>query len=209
MAGSASVVSKWSSLEKSGLNDICLVLDLDGFSSSIQGFIPREMGFSVVHDPKDYGSYHYHPWVPYKELTKKEKQTARYVQKYIHGMTYYPQDHKGRSYRQLFQDIHQLYDRSKTTNRLYVAYKGGTIEKELLTKMKIPCLNLELFGCPKFDSLLKLCSVGTCGHHYDPFKHHCPKVECYHFAQWIRCQLQLPFDQCYTNTRRLQTFLSF
>ena len=181
MAGSSIDVQKCSSLEKPSLSNICRVLDLDGFSST-QGFIPREMGFSVVHAQKDYGSYHYHPWLPYKDLSKNEKQTARHVQRHIHGMAYYPKDRKGRPYRQLFQDIQKLYQRSKIEGRFYVAYKGGTIGKDLLTKMKIPCLNLEMFGCPKFDSFLRLSSVGTCGHHDDPFKHHCPKLECHHFA---------------------------
>ena len=34
-----------------------------------------------------------------------------------------------------------------------VAYKGGTLEKKLLIQLQIPYVNLEDFGCPKFEYL--------------------------------------------------------
>ena len=32
-----------------------------------------------------------------------------------------------------------------------VAYKGGHVEKDRLNKLNIPCLDLETWGCPKYE----------------------------------------------------------
>ena len=32
-----------------------------------------------------------------------------------------------------------------------VAYKGGHVEKDLLNKLNIPYLDLETWGCPKYE----------------------------------------------------------
>ena len=100
-------------------------------------------------------------------------------------------------FRHLHRDLLNLYQRSKTVERPYVAYKGGTIERDLLKKLNIPAGNLEEAGCPKFKRLLQLCTLGSCGQHEDLFRHHCPRVECYHFVQWLRSRLNLCYDTNY------------
>ena len=37
----------------------------------------------------------------------------------------------------------QLYNQYKTDERTVVAYKGDQVEKDLLNKLNIPCLDLE------------------------------------------------------------------
>ena len=58
-------------------------------------------------------------------------------------------------------DVKKLYDTYKTPTRTYVAYKGGTLEKDLLDRLNIPCWNLEEAGCPKFERLARLGTVSS------------------------------------------------
>ena len=110
-------------------------------------------------------------------------------------------------FRHLHRDLLNLYQRSKTVERPYMAYKGGTNERDLLKKLNIPAWNLEEAGCPKFERLLRLCTVVSCGQHEDPFRHHCPRLECYHFVQWLRSRLNLSYDTNYIDTSRLRRFV--
>ena len=68
-------------------------------------------------------------------------------------------------------------------------------------------IDLESLRCPKFDDLHWLTSVSSCGHHQDPVQHHCSKVECYHFVQWMRSQRGRDRDRSYVNHDRAQWFL--
>ena len=67
-----------------------------------------------------------------------------------------------------------------------VVYKGGHIEKDLLNKLNIPCVDLKEFGCPKANGLLLIGgNVGfVYGHHLHAHTH-CSLVECYLFWQWL------------------------
>ena len=82
--------------------------------------------------------------------------------------------------------IQTLYQKLCTNDQYVVAYKGGTIEKDWLTKLNIPSVNLEWFFCPKVTELIDTgfhpgCS---CGFHQKP-EHHCPKQETFLFYQWL------------------------
>ena len=82
--------------------------------------------------------------------------------------------------------LQTLYHKLCTKDQYVVAYKGGTIEKDLLSKLQIPHINLEWFGCPKVTELIEMgfnpgCS---CGYHQKP-EHHCPRQECFLFYQWL------------------------
>ena len=106
------------------------------------------------------------------------------------------------------EDVCRLYDTYKTPERVLVAHKGG-VEGIWLANWKIPHLNLEDFGCPKFDRLPRLTSVGTCGQHARPMELHCPQVECYHFVQWMRSQRALTHDTNYIHYERTMRFLAY
>ena len=128
-----------------------------------------------------------------------------YVSKYVHGLPYYPgQDYHVAS--ELLVDVRRLYQQFKTPQRTLVAHKGG-MEGEWLDTWQIPRLDLERWGCPKFDDLPRL-SVGSCGRHQRPLQLHCPQVECYHFVQWMRSQRLLSYDTRYINHERTQRMLA-
>ena len=52
------------------------------------------------------------------------------------------------------------------------------MERDLLKKLDIPSVNLEEFGCPKFEHLTASCfeAVEGCGFHVRPS--HCAMAEC-------------------------------
>ena len=57
--------------------------------------------------------------------------------------------------------------------------------------------------CPKFDDMPRLRGVRSCGYYQDPLRHHCPKVECYHFVEWIWRMIDLPYDLSLINMERV------
>lgn len=83
------------------------------------------------------------------------------------------------------------------------------MEKTLLQDLGILFLNLEYVRCPKFDHMACLRTIGTCGHHDDSFHTCCPKVECYHFVQWLRGRLGLPRDLTFIHVDRVQRLSDF
>ena len=185
------------------LAKVCLVIDLDGFRSQ-EGFIPRKMVWRT-YDNRSYRPYHYYPWLPYARLSAQDRRTARYVQRHVHGLSYYPNEGDWRRFRHLHRDL--LNKRSKTVKRPYLPYKGGKLERDLLQTLNIPAWNLKEAGCPKFERILRLCTLGSCGQHEDPFRHHCPRIECYHFVQWLRSRLNLSYDTIYIDLSRLRRFV--
>ena len=206
MAGSSLTLQQCQGLD-TGLKALktCLVLDLDGFITS-QGFLAREMGWWCFDDSSRGGSYQYLPKIPYGRLSNSDKNVIKYVQRHIHGLSYYPQA-SARPHYCLDDDVKELYKKYKTSTLIYVAYKGGTLERDLLQRLNIPCWNLEEAGCPKFERLSRLGTISSCGQHKNFLHHHCPRVECYHFVQWLRRYLNLPYDMNFVDWSRLNRFV--
>ena len=50
--------------------------------------------------------------------------------------------------------VSTLYEQRRRRQQYIVVYKGGHIEKDLLNKLNIPCVDLKEFGCPKANELL-------------------------------------------------------
>ena len=61
----------------------------------------------------------------------------------------------------LRKHLRDLYEAHATTQRPIVAYKGGRVEQDLLREMGLPSLDLEVFGCPKFDNMTRLTTVAS------------------------------------------------
>ena len=82
--------------------------------------------------------------------------------------------------------VSTLYEQRRRRQQYIVVYKGGHIEKDLLNKLNIPCVDLKEFGCPKANELLLIGgNVGfVYGHHLHAHTH-CSLVECYLFSQWL------------------------
>ena len=53
----------------------------------------------------------------------------------------------------MISDPHESRSDCSNGERTMVGYKGGHVEKDLLVKLNIPCLDLETLGCPKYDKL--------------------------------------------------------
>ena len=71
-----------------------------------------------------------------------------------------------------------------------VGYKGGTLEKKLLIQLQIPYVNLEDFGCPKFEYLPEYYfSPVHCGCHLNS-RFHCSMAECHAFMRWFNINTQ-------------------
>ena len=100
-----------------------------------------------------------------------------------------------------------MYGRYWTDHRLVRGFKGGTLEWDLLTEMKIPWFDLKAWGCPKFKDMTRLAMVESCGYQWDPWQHHCACVECYHFANWVRTRLGLGEDLNVINVERMLRFV--
>ena len=59
-----------------------------------------------------------------------------------------------------------FYYEVKRNERSVIAYKGGHFETNVLASLAIPGVNLERFGCPKPEELMKdLVWLETCGKH--------------------------------------------
>jgi hypothetical protein len=83
----------------------------------------------------------------------------------------------------LYDEVMQrLYDMFKNAD--LIGYKGGTIERNMLNKMCVNSINLEVLGCPKYSLLLSKYGVEqhTCGYHlrngdvYHCSGHKLPKI---------------------------------
>ena len=50
--------------------------------------------------------------------------------------------------------VKALYENSRTSELDVVAFKGGHVERDLLTRLPIPFIDLEEYGCPKIEKLV-------------------------------------------------------
>jgi len=168
-----------------GLDQICMILDLDGYQVNHQPFIVREMGIYSL----PYGSF---SWplenrLPYLSLEKRDRQRVNYVYHHVHGLRFESTKQENSLPQHMVKPmIEAAFHRSKSQDQYVVAYKGGHVEKDLLNELHIPSVNLEDYGCPKVDKLLAMgfnpeCG---CGHHAKPTLH-CPKQETWLFYQWM------------------------
>ena len=167
------------------MNEICMILDFECFC--IDGKQQcRELGY-YTHNHK-YGREAFYMKKSYKWLSDKDKRTVNFVKRKIHGLSYQPRkEENAKEWYTLEDTVHNIYDSCKKEGRDIVAYKGGHVERDLLNKLHIPCLNLETFGCPKYD-VLKHEFPGwlpSCRFHSDENIHHCPMKECETFWLWI------------------------
>lgn len=120
------------------------------------------------------------------------------------GINYYTRYVHGLSLRSIFKEkdlfhpdnLDQLilndYNRSKKPGRNLVVYIGRESEKELLMKLGLSCVNLEDFGCRKFNDLPLPIEIKDCGYHQqysNSIRFHCPMINCEAFKNWIKTQI--------------------
>lgn len=166
-------------------HQICGVVDFDGYSFH-DTFHVREMGW-CDHSFTQHYTYHYFIASPYPKGDRKACSTIAYAYKHCHGLAYHPK-YKCRKPARLENDFLKIYAQ-QPKDKPFVAYKGGHIEKDFLARLGVPAVDLEWFGCPKYDSIKDLSTIASCGHHRDCRKHHCPKAECACFMSWVKLRL--------------------
>lgn len=174
------------------LPHIRYIIDMDGFRVAGK-FMCRELG---VFDLKDNCVFNYFFEVgDFFDLDDKDRRSASYCFRRIHGLMFGNKPRltstKVFSQTMLGRIIEMLVENAGNE---FIAYKGGQCEKE---KLEI-CpgaryINLEHYGCPKFNDLLIIYNikVDSCGEHYPVEKWssgimeaHCPMKEVCYFAKW-------------------------
>lgn len=166
-----------------------MVIDVDGFRIG-KKFYPRELGVSSL-TQNTTKSYRFNLTELSKIMTSKDWYNAHYCTNYIHGLTFKPVPGERDTYPEdwIKPLIQFLYDENKRNDQYVVAYKGGTIEKDYLFELEIPTVNLEFFGCPKYNSLPEP-PIPNCGFHQKTILH-CPKKETFAFAEWYKNNITL------------------
>lgn len=166
---------------------------MDGFQKKKE-FFCRELGYCAL-TPNYNDSILFDLTEVSKTFTKQEWDTATFTKHRIHGLSLRPFYAEKN-----LEDLEQLemfiriirFRTSGNGNKNIVAYKGGHFERDVLNRMDVPSINLEDLNCPKFDELIKFYEPDDlpqdCGHHIQKFNKvfHCPKVECYVFAEWLK-----------------------
>lgn len=171
------------------LRSVCMILDLNGYRVSGKPFIIREMGWCNLQGQSD--SVHFTHPMNYTQLSAKDKRTVSHVYNHVHGLRFQATaKEKALTQDQVETLIKTLYETYCNQDQTVVAYKGGTLERDVLKKLQLPHVDLEWFNCPKADQLV---SSGfdpgpSCGHHRTAQNKkliHCPKQETYLFYQWL------------------------
>ena len=168
------------------LADIVAIMDMDGYTIN-KKFLCKELGFLKVGDAVAQ-SFTFDIGIRWSDLSPKDQRSSTYVQNHIHKLPFdVPVGGEALPITSLEAIVRDLYQSVKRSSNSAIAYKGGHYEKDLLTSLGIPAINLESFGCPKVDMLIpKLIWLETCGKHLtsDAY-HHCPKVEVEAFGEWL------------------------
>ena len=127
-------------------NNVCLVIDLERFY--VRGtFQPRELGYHSWQ--ADAGRQAFFQCVEYRDLCAKDRRTVGVVRRKIHGLSYQPSEAEDPTHpRNLRGLLRRLYREFATEHRTMVAYKGGTVEKTLLSDSRLPGLNWNRWGAP-------------------------------------------------------------
>lgn len=166
------------------MNRVCCIIDMEGFQLVGRRFLVRELGFIGVNShSSDSISFDLSPYE--KLLNNLDRKTMDYVAKNISGLPFHPSVGEETVPLTLLASkvaaIHNLYRNQK---RSHLAFKGGNIERNFLRRLKIPYLDLEEYGCPKFDVLKENQTLNTCGYHTDETLH-CPQAEVTAFRTWM------------------------
>lgn len=170
--------------------NICLCIDIDGFRMQDGSFITRELGWCDG-EVKRVGSFHYDHSYRWEDLSPAECKTVQFVKHRLTGLPFRPSPAERIKYpvrmqEELEHDILSLYEQNKNFHCNVVAYKGGTLERNILDKLQIPSFNLEELNCPKYDVLAKLygrtfnCNCHVVG------DFHCSEDEVYVFMPWYK-----------------------
>ena len=170
-------------------DQVCLIIDIEGLHLADGRFQCRELGYCSWLG--DVGRVAFNPLKRFSRLNPKEEKRWRFVYREIHGLSYRPHPEKEEVVFNPRTFIKHLFWEFATEQRTHIAFKGGNIEKSYLVDLHIPYLNLEDYGCPKYDFLRTIMPPEEelnegCGQHAIPNKHHCAMEECQAFMRWYK-----------------------
>lgn len=173
------------------MDRICLIVDFDGFQLKGQRFLTREAAF-VAMESDHCGVVSFD--LSSISLDHKDVHTVWWCQHFLHGLPFNPRkDEDAKPIEYLDQYILDLYRRFSTPTKNLIAYKGGNCERVKLQQLNLPHVNLEKFGCPKYDHLLN--EWEDCHHPcnlHDRSIHkvyHCALSEVKIFKLWVLDQI--------------------
>jgi len=186
------------------LERIRYIIDIDGFLlSSDKLFLIKELGVADLKNDTCF-LYHFQLHRKFHSLNEKDKRTASFLYHNLNGLffkDYYGDLPQFKAY-SIIQDLGRQCDSEDTI----IAFKGGNIEHDILKELGIKnYLDLEDFGAPKFEILLKdplyietvrdifgseekKCLPQNCDRHRTNTtnkSYHCPLVEVCYFTSWL------------------------
>lgn len=184
---------------------ICCIMDFDGFSlknytnkSTYKNeFLIREIGFVRI-DP-EFGTFlakSYRFDLSFFEFShcKDAWSTINHQTRYITGLSFKPEpNEKVYNYDDRLAIVKSIYHTCRQPELDIVAFKSGVYEKELLCELGIPWLDLGIYGCLKYEELVKkkmvFSQLTDCGYHKrigDSAQIvHCPRAEVTAFRDWM------------------------
>ena len=171
------------------LSDVVGIIDMDGFTMR-KMFYCKELGIIRMGEATT-KSFFFDTGIHWGDLSPKDTATCKYVIQKIHKLPFgLPLGADARSLSTLGGIVVDAYRGMKQNENSTVAYKGGHYERDLLASLGILSVNLEEFGCPKAEVLIKqMFWSETCGNHIVSEAYsHCPKVEVEAYAQWVEKQ---------------------
>ena len=162
-----------------------MVIEIQGFFIR-KKFYVRELGACGRNETKSHQKYK----IPFrkKELDSDDQRIIFLHESQIHGLSFHCK--KGENAHEqecLEQDVLDLYHSAKSETCDIVAYRGGQPEKELLTKLKIPNIDLSDFGCAKVECLAKIGYrlLGGCEFHRVGLSTCCAFARCRFLREWV------------------------
>ena len=164
---------------------------MDGFQFSKRPFIPRELGY-VAMDSEEVDVVSFD--LSGVSTNENDWKSVRYCRKFVHGLPFYPlRGERCQPPENLDELLLNLYREYRSSAKHLVAYKGGVCEKYKLEELGIPCINLEQFGCPKYEHLKEWYPdvQGTCWRHDKSSNrtYHCVAAEVQTFKSWVKDNL--------------------
>lgn len=156
------------------------VFDCELFCERKQKFL-RECS---VYDVRRRIVYNFHVYYSRKELAWTK--TINFQIRKLHGLPLVRYKKTDDFFTQV-ECLKNLQELFTSSSDVFVAYKGGQIERDLCRKFNVDCINLELLGCPKFEMLKKIGE--NCIYHLpnkdSQREYHCSKVEVQTFAKFV------------------------
>ena len=157
------------------------IIDCEGYSGQHKTYLCEVS----VYDIKNYMCVSYQIYMPQLYFNENSR-TVRYQIEHVHGLPVVRERISDDFY--TYGEVMAMLERQFLSFADLVAYKGGTIERDLLSSMGVKSINIEVLGCPKYTQLFTLSGIDhwCCRYHiYNSF--HCSAHQVEVFKHFIMC----------------------